>query len=231
MTALRRRATFAKLTAMNSSPLFADHPGEKLDARMFEMEPYLLAIGAMQGRKIEVQDAEGNSVHLSEFVDKDFILYFIYANCPNVYLLRSEKFAAIQESIDDWPMSVLVQFISITTYPVNHTPDVLCDYKGQHRLDTSNWFILTKRPDHGNNATRFLARDNGLEFTITTDSTKMKRAAFNHALDVGGRLAEKFRGMDFENVKSILYVSELIDNAQHRHWVPSWRDQLTGMFQ
>jgi protein SCO1/2 len=62
LTALTRRAALAILTATISSPAFANHPGENLDARMFEMEPYFQAIDAAQAPEFELQDAEGNPV-------------------------------------------------------------------------------------------------------------------------------------------------------------------------
>ena len=111
MTALTRRAALAILVTTISSPAFADHPGENLDARMFEMEPYFQAIDAAQAPGFELQDSEGNPVRLSDFSDKVVILHFIYANCPDVCPLHSQKIAAIQASINDWPMKDLVQFI------------------------------------------------------------------------------------------------------------------------
>ena len=128
-------------------------------------------------------------------------------------------------------MKDLVQFISITTDPVNDTPDVLRDYADRHGFDQSNWVILTKQPDQAEDTTRLLARDFGLEFTMTADSDMMMHGAVTHVLDIGGRFAAKFHGMEFKNVNLILYVSELINNAQHRRRELSWWDRLTGVFQ
>jgi len=143
LTALTRRAALAILVTTISSPAFADHPGENLDARMFEMEPYFQAIDAAQAPGFELQDSEGNPVRLSDFSDKVVILHFIYANCPDVCPLHSQKIAAIQASINDGPMKDLVQFISITTDPVNDTPDVLRRYGEAHGLDPTNWAFVS----------------------------------------------------------------------------------------
>lgn len=198
---------------------------------MFEMEPYFQAIGAAQAPGFELQDSEGNPVRLSDFSDKVVVLHFIYANCPDICPLHSEKIAAIQASINDGPMKDLVQFISITTDPVNDTPDMLRDYADRHGLDPSNWAILTKQPDQADDATRLLAKEYGLEFTMTADSDMMMHGAVTHVVDIGGRFAAKFHGMDFKNVNLILYVSELINNAQHRRRDPSWWDRVTRAFQ
>jgi protein SCO1/2 len=128
-------------------------------------------------------------------------------------------------------MKDLVQFISITTDPVNDTPHVLRDYADRHGLDPTNWVILTKRPDQATDATRLLARYYGLEFTKTADSDMMMHGAVTHVVDIGGRSAAKVHGMEFKNVNLILYVSELINNAQHRRQEPSWWDRLTEVFQ
>ncbi|MET4103302.1 cytochrome oxidase Cu insertion factor (SCO1/SenC/PrrC family) [Roseovarius sp. MBR-78] len=100
-TFLTRRAALATLAATIYSSAFANHPGENLDARMFEMEPYFQAIDAAQAPSFELQDSEGNFVRLSDFSDKVVILHFIYANCPDICPLHSEKIAAIQASIND----------------------------------------------------------------------------------------------------------------------------------
>lgn len=198
---------------------------------MFEMEPYFQAIDAAQAPDFELRDSEGNTVRLSDFGDKVVILHFIYANCPDICPLHSQKIGAIQASINDGPMKDLVQFISITTDPVNDTPDLLRDYADRHGLDTSNWVILTKQPHQSDDVTRLLAREYGMEFTMTADSDMMMHGAVTHVVDIGGRFAAKFHGMDFKNVNLILYVSELINNDQHRRREPSWWDRLTGVFQ
>ncbi len=231
MTALTRRAALATIAATISSPAFANHPGENLDARMFEMEPYFQAIDEAEAPGFKLQNAEGNPVRLSDFSNKVVILHFIYVNCPDICPLQTEKIAAVQASINDGPMKDLVQFISITTDPVNDTPDVLQEYADSHELDLTNWVILTRQPDQGSDATRLLARDYGLEFTMTAKSDMMMHGAVTHVVDIGGRFAAKFHGMDFKNVNLILYVSELINNAQHRRREPSWWDRLTGVFQ
>ena len=128
-------------------------------------------------------------------------------------------------------MKDLVHFISITTDPVNDTPDVLREYAQRHGLDPTNWVMLTKRPDQSDDATRLLAREYGLEFTMAADSDMMMHGAVTHVVDIGGRFAAKFHGMDFKNVNLILYVSELINNAQHRRRETSWWDRVTGVFQ
>jgi protein SCO1/2 len=212
---LTRLSAMAALAATLATPAFADHPGENLDARMMEMEDNFQIIDTLAS-EFKLQDAEGKLVRLSDFSDKIIVLNFTYKSCPDICALLSEKIAAIQASINDGPMKDLVQFISITTDPLNDTPDVLRDYAGLHGLDPVNWTLLTKMPDQQDDITRQLARDYGLEFTMSTDSVVMKDAAVTHVIDIEGRLAGKFLGMNFKNVNLILYVSELTNTAQRR---------------
>lgn len=197
---------------------------------MVEMEQYFQIIDA-GAPPFALQDADGQPISLSDFDDRIVVLNFIYASCPDVCPLHSEKIAAIQASINDGPMKDLIQFISITTDPVNDTPDVLRDYADLHGLDTSNWLILTKTPNQPDDATRQLAKDYGLEFTMSAETGMMVHGAVTHVIDTGGRLAGKFHGMNFSNVNLILYVSELINNNQHQSREASWWDRVTGVFQ
>lgn len=231
MRPLTRRSALAALAATLATPAFANHPGENLGARMLEMEDYFQIIDTPAAPAFELQDAEGNLVRLSDFGDKVVVLNFIYASCPDVCPLHSAKIAAIQASINDGPMKDRVQFVSVTTDPVNDTPEVLRDYGELHGLDPVNWVLLTKAADQPDDATGLLAQDYGLEFTMTADSDMMMHGAVTHVIDIGGRFPGKFHGTNFRNVNLILYVSELINNAQHRRRERSWWDRLTGVFQ
>jgi protein SCO1 len=226
---LTRRSVLAMLAATIATGAFADHPGEKLDSRMMGMEDYFQIIDAPSAPDFELHDAAGNLVRLSDYSDKVVVLSFVFASCPDICPLHSQKIAAIQSTSNDGPMKDLVQFISITTDPVNDTPDILRGYADVHGLDPVNWIMLTKTPDQPDDATRQLARDYGLEFTMTADSDMMMHAAVTHVVDIGGRFAGKFHGMTFDNVNLILYVSELINNAQQKDRKPGWWDWLTGV--
>ena len=230
MTNLSRRTALMALSATFASPAFANHPGEDLDTRMMEKEKFFQIIDEPQAPPFHLQDADGKTVRLSDFEDRIVVMHFIYANCPNICPLHAEKMAAIQSSINSTPMKDMVQFISITTDPKNDTPDVLRDYADWHGLDPVNWKFLTKRAEQDDDATRKLAKDYGLEFTMTKDSDTMVHGAVIHVIDRGGRFAGKFHGMRFQNVNLVLYINGLINNAQHHHADVSWWDKIKGVF-
>ncbi|WP_149758649.1 SCO family protein [Roseivivax sediminis] len=225
-----RRLVLAGALAMAAWPALANHPGENLDERMLEMEKYFQPIEGEQAPGFKLQDAEGRPVGLSELQDKVVVLHFIYASCPDVCPLHADKIATIQESINASPMGDMVEFVSITTDPANDTPNILRDYAGWHDLDTANWTFLTTRPDQPEDTTRALASDYGVEFTMSAESDAMMHAPVTFVIDRGGRLAAKFHGMEFQNANLVLYVSGLINNAQHRHEEEGWWHTLTNVF-
>ena len=227
MTDLKRRAALALFAGALAVPVLADHPGADLDARMTEKETYFQAIDEL-APGFALADAEGNPVRLSDFADKVVVLHFIYASCPDFCPLHAQKVAEIQGMINDSAMKDLVQFVSVTTDPKNDTPDILREYGRWHGLDPANWVFLTTQADQPDDTTRALARDYGLEFTMSADSDAQMHGVVTHVIDRGGRLAAKFHGMEFENVNAVLYINGLLNNAQdgesHRGWFDSVRD-------
>lgn len=229
MTQLKRRAALAVFAGALALPALAGHPGEDLDARMTEKEKYFQAIDE-PAPGFALADADGNPVRLSEFADKVVVLHFIYASCPDVCPLHAQKIAEIQGMINDSAMKDMVQFVSITTDPKNDTADVLREYGTWHGLDPANWVFLTTQAGQPEDATRALARDYGLEFTMTADSDAQLHGVVTHVIDRGGRLAAKFHGMKFENLNAVLYINGLLNNAQHADKDRGWFDSVRDLF-
>lgn len=226
---LTRRTVLALMACAYTAPALADHPGEDLDVRMTEQEKYFQAIDE-PALDFALADAEGNPVRLSDFDDKVVVLNFIYARCPDFCPLHAQKIAEIQGMINDSAMKDLVQFISITTDPKNDTRDILREYGGWQGLDPANWVFLTTQAHQPQDATRALARDYGLEFTMSADSDNQMHGVVTHVIDRGGRLAAKFHGMKFENVNAVLYINGLLNNAQHAGKDSGWIDSVRDLF-
>ena len=74
---------------------------------MMEMEGDFHFIDTL-APEFNLQDVEGELVHLSDFSDKIILLNFINKNCTEICQLHSKKIAAIQASINDGPMKDLV---------------------------------------------------------------------------------------------------------------------------
>jgi protein SCO1/2 len=156
-------------------------------------------------------DADGRPVKLSDFRGKVVVLYFIYASCPDVCPLHSEKVAQIQADINETPMRDLVQFIAITTDPVRDTATVLREYGPAHGLDPKNWVFLTSGPDKPD-ATRDLARRYGLEFTEEDGGVQM-HGVVTHLIDKSGNLRARYHGLKFKTTNFIVHVNALTNDT------------------
>ena len=225
-----RRAVLAAIAASLAMPAFADHPGENLDKVLLKQEKYFQTIDNPAAPKFRLADAEGNLVRLSDFADKVVVLNFVYASCPDICPLHAEKIASIQQKVNSSAMKTMVQFISITTDPLNDTAEVLSDYGKTHGLDNSNWMILTKTADQPFDATRQLAKLYGVEFTMSADSDMQMHGAVTHVIDRGGRFAAKFHGLRFSDVNAVLYVNGLTNRLRSPEADRGWLDRISDLF-
>lgn len=133
-----------------AAPALANHPGDNLDEVMGGKEEYFQAIDK-PAPPFALRDARGDAVTLDAFSDKVVILHFIYTGCPDVCPLHAEKLAEVQAMINQSPMKDMVQFITITTDPVNDTPEVLEAYGPAHGLDPRELELSddAARPERG----------------------------------------------------------------------------------
>jgi protein SCO1/2 len=157
-----------------------------------------------------LQDVDGHATSLKDLRGKVVILYFIYASCPDVCPLLSDKIANIQQQINTTPMREIVEFIAVTTDPERDTADVLRGYGPAHGLDPVNWRFLTSGAGHPT-ATRELAKAYGLEFTPMDGGTQM-HALVTHVIDKSGTLRARFHGLKFEDINLILYINALTND-------------------
>lgn len=136
----------------------------------------------------------------------------MYASCPDVCPLHAEKLAEAQAIINRSPMKDMVRFVSVTTDPVNDTPDVLKAYGPPHGLDPRNWTFLTTRAGQREDRTRALAKAFGHRF-MRTDDGYQTHGGVTHIIDRQGRWAANFHGLQFEPLNLVLYVNGLTNSA------------------
>lgn len=194
------------------SPAAAHHPGDKLDEVMTGKEEFFQTIDR-PAPAFALVDADGKPVALPDFADRIVVMHFIYAGCPDVCPLHAEKIAEIQQMVNQTPMQDRVQFVTITTDPVNDTPEVLKDYGPAHGLDPANWVFLTAGPDQGEDTTRKLVEAYGHKFMITEDGLQV-HGVVTHVVDRGGRWTANFHGLKFDPLSVVLYVNGLTNNPQ-----------------
>jgi len=186
------------------------HSLQELEDQLTTKEPYLQVVN-QPAPAFALQDADGRAVSLDDFRGKVIVLYFIYASCPDVCPLQSEKVAAIQKMINSTPMRDLVEFVAITTDPEHDTPDVLKAYGPNHGLDPVNWIFLTSGPEKPL-ATRELALAYGLRFDPTEDGFQM-HGVVTHVIDKSGNLRARFHSLKFDDLNLIIYVNALTNDT------------------
>lgn len=186
------------------------HALKELEDQLTASEPYIQVVNR-PAPAFTLQDADGHATSLADLHGKVVVLYFIYASCPDVCPLLSEKIADIQQQINTTPMRDIVEFIAVTTDPERDTLDVLRGYGPAHGLDPINWRFLTSGAGHPTD-TRELAKVFGLEFTPMGDGTQM-HGLVTHVIDKSGNLRARFHGLKFKNLSLILYVNALTNDT------------------
>jgi protein SCO1/2 len=188
----------------------AAHTLDELQSALTEREGYVQFVDRPAPEFI-LQDAAGNTVSLADAKGKVVVLWFIYANCPDVCPLQSEALARVQDMVNQTPMRELVRFIAITTDPANDRHDVLASYGEAHGLDPSNFLFLTSGPS-APDATRALAESYGLKFTPADDGDQM-HGIVSHVIDKSGRLRARFHGLKFEPTNMLVFINALTNDS------------------
>jgi protein SCO1/2 len=202
------------------------HSLKDLDALLGDREKYFQSVDKA-APDFALQDADGRPVQLSALRGKVVVLHFIYAGCPDVCPLHADRIAEIQSMVNQTPMKVQVQFVTITTDPKNDAPDLLRAYGEQHRLDPFNWAFLTTRVGQPEDATRKLAEQFGHKFMKQDDGYQV-HGIVTHVIDRDGRWRANFHGLRFEPTNLVVFINALINDVQkpHGHEQPSARDRI-----
>lgn len=211
MTSTRPCAALALavLLAGAASPPVAAHSLKHLEDQLLKREAYV-EIVQRPAPDFALRDAEGRTRSLSDPRGKIVVLWFIYASCPDVCPLHSEKIAEIQKMVNETPMRELVRFIAISTDPARDSPPVLRDYGAARGLDAVNWTFLTSGPENAE-ATRELAERYGLKFTLAKDGYQM-HGLVTHLIDKSGNLRARYHGLKFDPVNMVVHINALTND-------------------
>jgi protein SCO1/2 len=204
------RSIFGLVIAASLPAPASAHSLKELEDQLTGRERYIQVVNR-PAPDFALRDADGRTTSLSDLRGKVVVLYFIYASCPDVCPLLSEKIADIQQQINTTPMRDIVEFVAVTTDPERDTPDVLRGYGPAHGLDPVNFLFLTSGIDHPT-GTRELAKAYGLEFTPMSDGTLM-HGLVTHVIDKSGNLRARFHGLKFKDINLILYVNALTNDT------------------
>jgi protein SCO1 len=103
-------------------------------------EQRLPTIGAAPDFTLISQD--GAAVTLGDFRGKVVAVTFIYASCPDVCPLLSDKMARVQDALGA-DFGAKVAFLSITVDPERDTPEVLREHAQALDAHHAGWSFLT----------------------------------------------------------------------------------------
>jgi len=125
-----------------------------------------------KGAEFSYTDMNGETVTLSGTNGKARLLYFFFANCPDVCPPTTFVMSQVQDQLkEEGIFGKDVEFLSVTIDPERDTPELLKDYSERFDADPAGWKFL--RGDE--EATKKLAR----EYQILVE---------NPRLDLGERL-------------------------------------------
>lgn len=228
MPILRTFVVALSLAALG--PPASAHSLKDLEAALGDREKYFQSIDK-DTPGFTLQDADGRAFSLADFRGKVIVLHFIYASCPDVCPLHSDRIAEVQGMVNQSPMKEQVAFVSITTDPSNDTPEVLRNYGPAHGLDLANWGFLTTGPDQPEDATRKLAEQFGHKF-IKADGGYQIHGIVTHVIDKQGRWRANFHGLRFEPVNLVVFVNALVNDIAkpHPHPKPGLWDRIKEWF-
>ena len=106
-------------------------------------EQRLPTIGRAPDFALTSQD--GAEVTLAALRGKVVAVTFIYASCPDVCPMLTDKLARVQDELGS-DFGSKIAFVSITTDPERDTPEVLKGYAEAFEANLAGWSFLTGEP-------------------------------------------------------------------------------------
>lgn len=224
---LRSVAVALLLLIVAAAPAGA-HGMKELGEEMSKREIYFQPLDK-EAPDFALQDAKGRPVSLADFRGKAVVLHFIYASCPDACPLHADLIGRVQAMVNETPMRDQVQFVTITTDPVNDTPEVLEAYGPPHGLDPTNWVFLTSGSDKPE-LTRELVERFGHRFDATETGAQV-HSVVTHVIDKEGRWRANFHGLKFEPTSLVVYLNGLVnEHGTEAHPERSLWDRVLGWF-
>ena len=153
-------------------------------------EQRLPTIGAAPDFALTSQN--GAEVTLGDFRGKVVAVAFIYASCPDVCPLLTDKMARVQDALGE-DFGTRVAFVSITVDPERDTPDVLKGYAEAFDADLAGWAFLTGSPA----AVREVAHRYGVAVRPAADG-QVDHTLLTTLIDRQGTMRVQYLGYRFD---------------------------------
>ncbi|MEK3882884.1 SCO family protein [Paenibacillus sp. PL2-23] len=154
----------------------------------------------------EMTDIDGNTVSLDSTNGKVRLVYFYFANCPDVCPPTTYLLGEAQEKLrEEGSLGKDVELISITFDPERDTPEVIREFAINMEVEFDGWHFLRGEEE----ATIQLARD--FEVAVVKDE---KNNTFIHSnaimlLDQDGQIRMWMNGSDLEVVTPEYIVKQV----------------------
>ena len=113
------------------------------EAKHEQHEERLPTIGRAPDFTLTSQD--GVQLTLAALRGKVVAVTFIYASCPDVCPMLTDKLARVQDALGP-DFGSKIAFVSITTDPERDTPEVLKGYAEAFEANLAGWSFLTGEP-------------------------------------------------------------------------------------
>jgi protein SCO1/2 len=153
-------------------------------------EQRLPTIGAAPDFTLTSQD--GAEVTLASLRGKVVAVAFIYASCPDVCPMLTDKMARVQDALGA-DFGAKVAFLSITTDPEHDTPEVLKEYAEAFDADLAGWSFLTGEPA----AVRDVAHRYGVAVVKAADG-QVDHTLLTTIIDRYGTMRVQYLGYRFD---------------------------------
>lgn len=214
--------------AISATAPAAAHSMKEIEGDLSKREIYFQPL-EKDAPAFALKDPEGHPISLADFRGKVVALHFIYASCPTECPLHADLIGRIQAMVNQTPTRDQVQFVTITTDPVNDTPEVLKEYGPAHGLDPSNWVFLTSGPEKPEE-TRALVKRFGHSFAVTEGGVQV-HSVVTHIIDKEGRWRANFHGLKFEPTSLVTYINALAnEHGTEGHPEMTFWDRLRNLF-
>jgi protein SCO1 len=165
-------------------------PAQAHEAKHEQPEERLPTIGAAPDFALISQD--GAEVTLAALRGKVVALTFIYASCPDVCPMLTDKLARVQDELGS-DFGSKVAFVSITTDPERDTPEVLKGYAEAFEANLAGWSFVTGEPA----AVLDVARRYGVALAKAADG-QVDHTMLTTLIDRQGAMRVQYLGYRFD---------------------------------
>jgi len=162
-----------------------------------------------QGAEFSYLDTNGENVTLSGTNGKVRLLYFFFANCPDVCPPTTFLMSQVQDELkEDGVFGSDVEFLSVTIDPTRDTPEALKEYAKRFDADPNGWKFL-----HGDEQETAALAEKYQIYVAKDDDGNFGHMNLIVLLDKKGQIRDWISAndyIDFEDNKKKLSPSDMV---------------------